>query len=150
MATNLFLWRIKMGYHTDFKGELKFGSELTGSHLAKLNAILGQDARVHPEWNGHEDLDYIDLELLDDFSGIKWDGAEKTYGMVEAVNMITSILRKDIPDFSFKGELIAQGEEFDDRWKLIIDENGIAHKKEIIMDGKRVTCPYCEKEFILE
>ena len=140
-----------MGYNTIFEGELKFNKELTGSQLSKLKSYLGEDAREHPEWNAPKSLDYIDLVMLDDFSGIQWnDETEKTYGMIDMVNFITGEMRNTIPEFCFTGEFIAQGEDFDDRWKLQIDENGKAFKKEIIMDGKKVTCPHCEGSFCLE
>lgn len=63
-----------MGYTTNFKGELKFTKELKASELAKLSSMLGEDCREHPEWDYEGPLYYIDLELLEDFSGIKWDG----------------------------------------------------------------------------
>lgn len=141
-----------MGYSTDFKGELKFSKELTASQLNKIKSFLGEDTRSHPEWGGEcgvYDGYYIDLQLLDDFSGLKWDGAEKTYSMVDAINLIIKNMCKDIPEFTFIGELIAQGEEFDDRWKIII-KDGRAVKKDIIMDGKKVACPHCDEIFILE
>lgn len=59
-----------MGYSTDFKGELKFTRELTGSELATLKGILGEDCRNHPDWDA-KNLYHMDLEMLEDFSGIK-------------------------------------------------------------------------------
>jgi hypothetical protein len=56
----------KMGYSTDFKGELKFTNDPTVKQLGKLQEFLGQDCREHPEW-GATHMTYIDLELLDDF-----------------------------------------------------------------------------------
>ena len=141
-----------MGYNTDFRGELKFSKELTASQLNEIKKFFGEDTRDHPEWGCSTDPfsgNYIDLELLDDFSGIKWNGAEKTYCMIESVNIIIDNMRKLVPDFSFIGELIAQGEEFDDRWKLVIKE-GKAVKIDIIMEGQKVQCPHCEEYFILE
>ena len=116
-----------MGYSTDFRGTLEFTHELTASQLAYLNIILGEDCREHPEWqadiNAVSDhkLDYIDLELATDFSGIRWNGAEKTYSMTECVNLIIRLMQKRWPDFGLEGKLEAQGEDWDDRWFLVVD-----------------------------
>jgi len=58
-------------------------------------------------------------------------------------------MKKEYPEFGLEGKLVAQGEDFDDRWVLSI-ENGKAIKKKIEIKGKRVTCPHCGEEFILE
>ncbi len=136
-----------MGYSTDFKGELKFTNELTIGQLAKVNSFLQEDCRDHPEW-GNKELYYVDLELLPDFSGLKWNGAEKTYGMVEIVNMIILNTRKEMPDFGLKGKFLAQGEDIDDRWELIF-ENGLAIKKELPQKVDKITCPHCEQHFYI-
>lgn len=137
-----------MGYSTDFTGELKFTKELTASQLAKVKSFLGQDCRQHPEW-GNTELTYIDLEFTVDFTGLIWDGSEKTYDLTEKVNLIIENVCKDFPDFGLKGELLAQGENFDDRWALSV-ENNIASERRIIITGKTITCPHCEEQFILE
>lgn len=118
-----------MGYSTDFTGELKFVNELTASQLFKIESFLGEDRQDHPEWEMASGFYYVDLELADRFTGLKWNGAEKTYGLVDAVNMIITNMRKEFPDFSLKGEMLGQGEEADDRWKLIIGDDGMAYKK---------------------
>ena len=140
-----------MGYSTEFNGELKFKNELTASELSEVKKFLGNDCRDHPEW-GEPDLYYVDLEFLDDFSGLKWDGAEKTYGMIELVNMITRNMRGRLQyaGFGFTGELFAQGEDYDDRWKLVIDNEGIAKKREVVIVGDTVVCPHCESKFFVE
>lgn len=119
-----------MGYSTDFTGELKFTKELKAIELAKIKTFLGEDCRHHPEWNA-TNMTYIDLELTSDFSGLKWDGSEKTYQLTEKVNLIIDEMKKDYPDFGLTGNLFAQGERIEDRWVLLIDENGKAKKEEI-------------------
>lgn len=120
-----------MGYNTDFKGELKFVGELNQMALATIKTFLGEDYRNHPEW-GNYDLTYINLEFLDDFSGLRWDGNEKTYCMVDCVNLIIENMRKKYTDFGLTGELLAQGERIDDRWKLIINREGMAEMVEMV------------------
>ena len=140
-----------MGYSTDFTGELKFKEEMTASELSEIKKFLSEDCREHPEWQ-NDKLYYVDLEFLDDFSGLRWNGTEKTYGMVEVINMITSnmINRLQYTGFGFTGELQAQGEEFDDRWMLIINGEGIAERKEVSIIGSRVECPNCNHNFTVD
>lgn len=138
-----------MGYHTEFKGELKFTTELTATQLATLKKMLGEDCRDHPEWNA-PNLYYIDLKLLDDFSGLEWDGSEKTYDMPELVNVVISQMRKQWPDFGLSGVLAAQGEDVEDRWELFFGDDGSAQKRALVISGKRIKCPHCEGTIILE
>lgn len=137
-----------MGYTTTFKGELKFTKELTGSQLAKLKGFLGEDCRNHPEWDGGN-MTYIDLELLDDFSGIQWDGSEKTYDLEKKVNLVIKQMQSEYPDFGLEGKLRAQGEDIEDAWWLVI-VNGVAVRKDIELTGRKIECPHCGEHFILE
>jgi hypothetical protein len=137
-----------MGYTTTFKGELKFTKELTASQLSKIKSYLGEDCRKHPEW-GTNGLTYIDLQLLDDFSGIRWDGSEKTYDLVDKVNLVIQLMKKEYPEFGLTGALMAQGEDIEDRWVLFM-EDGEAVERETIIEGELVTCPDCGHRFILE
>jgi hypothetical protein len=139
-----------MGYSTEFKGELKFTRELTATQLAKLMSFFGKDCRDHPEWMGGSDLTYVDLEFLGDFSGIRWNGAKKTYDMVAIVNMVTLNMQKEWPDFGLSGKMLAQGQEIDDRWELIINDKGFAEREDVALAGKEITCPHCEGKFIYE
>lgn len=136
-----------MGYSTQFEGILAFAAEPTAAQLGRLNEIFGEDCRDHPEWSA-PGLYYIDLELTKDFSGIKWNGAEKTYGMVEFVNLVTRLMREQWPEFRLTGALLAQGEEVGDIWRLVIDDAGIASKQAVAIEGKVVRCPHCEESFI--
>lgn len=132
-----------MSYKTKFSGELKFIKELSVKELAKVKSFLGQDCRQHPEWGGR-DLYWIELEFLNDFSGLKWSETEGTsYGMVNCVNLIITNMRNEFSDFGLTGKLIAQGEDVDDRWMLVI-ENGMAVRKDSEMN---IICPKCGHHF---
>jgi hypothetical protein len=137
-----------MGYSTEFLGELKFNTKLTIGQIADLSNFLGEDCREHPEW-GRTDMTYIDLKFLSDFSGIKWDGSEKTYDLTEKVNLIIEEMQKLYPEFGLSGQIVAQGEDLTDRWVLAI-QDGKAVERKIQIKGKQVTCPHCEEEFLLE
>jgi hypothetical protein len=138
-----------MGYSTEFKGQLSFVTEPKASQLAALKSMFGEDCRDHPEW-GATDLYYVDLELTEDFTGIQWDGSEKTYALEKLVNVILVEMRKKWPEFGLTGTLTAQGEDIFDRWDLTIEDDGLAHKVKVEPTGKIITCPHCEQQFELE
>lgn len=139
-----------MGYNTDFSGELQFKNELTASQIAWLEQFMSADCREHPEWENPDNINYIELEITEDYTGLRWTGTEKTYNMCEAVNLITREMRKKWPDFELTGEMEAQGEDMDDTWKLVMD-NGVAIEKKVkkMVAGDEVCCPHCNKTFKL-
>ncbi len=138
-----------MGYNTEFKGQLKFVKELSTKALQKLSEMLGEDCRDHPEW-GSIGLTHIDLRITKDFSGLEWDDdTEKTYDLPEKINLVTRHMRIDFPEFELEGKLLAQGEDIDDRWELIMEE-GVATEKMLVASGTKITCPHCDEEFYLE
>lgn len=142
-----------MGYTTEFTGVLFFVPELTAAQLAFVKSFLGEDWRDHPEWqllnyNGY--LTYVDLEFTDDFSGLQWSGAEKTYGMVDCVNLIISEARKKWPEFGLRGSLLAQGKDTEDRWTLVIGDDGLARRVENPSIGQQIKCPHCGQMIKLE
>jgi hypothetical protein len=138
-----------MGYSTEFNGELKFTNELTAPQLEKVKSFCGEYCGDHHEWAFSDGLTWMDIELTDDFSGVRWNGSEETYDLVKKINMLTYNMKKEYPDFGLVGKLFAQGEEFDDRWMLAI-VNGLAVKKNNAIKDQKVTWPHCENEFILE
>jgi len=140
-----------MGYNTKFSGVLTFVDVPTVYQLAKLNTFLGQDCRDHPEWNAGPYASYIDLVVTSDYTGLEWDTAtEKTYGLVDSVNVVIREMRKEWPNFGLSGTLVAQGEDFDDRWALVIGDDGFATKQPLAFSGTAVTCPHCKKNFSVE
>jgi hypothetical protein len=139
-----------MGYTTEFRGELKFTSELRKSEIRYLaNEVLEQDYRDHPEWKLSDgaDLDCIDLELTDEWDGFRWSGAEKSRRMVKQVNAVIELMRRIKPDFGLTGELQANGEEMDDRWVLAI-EDGKAVRRDVKIEGSVYRCPHCGGEMM--
>lgn len=145
-----------MGYSTEFKGELKFKKELTASQIAHLSDYLGRDRRdigLGDDSEVYQDKDdywyHFDLEFNKDFSGLKWNGAEKTCCLPSIINFLTKEMRKKWKDFELTGTMNAQGEEMDDRWNLIM-KAGKATEQKVKIVGEKVTCPHCEEEFILE
>ena len=138
-----------MGYNTDFHGTLTFTQPLGEDAIAKLKTMLGEDCRDHPEW-GAPNLSYIDLQLTPLHDGLQWDGSEKTYDLVEKVNVIITEMRKNFPGFGLAGHLVAQGEDTSDRWILLIGPDGMAQAAEAPDFGAKVICPHCRGEFRLD
>ena len=113
--------------------------------LVELKKILGEDVRDMPNVESQGDFCYFDLELLDDYSGLKWNGSEKTYDMSGQVNTILKHLRDNFVDCPhLTGTLEARGEDYDDVFRVLVTE----------FDGaKRITvhnptqpqgnCPHC-------
>jgi len=145
-----------MGYSTKFDGILKFNQELTGSQLAILNEILGQDIRELSEEvrnaiivGKDPSFYHINLELTKDFSGVKWNEMEKTSGMVDIVNSVIQWMRlqtKGCENFSFTGSLHAQGDDAEDRWDLAMVD-GVAKRLETPPPGEKIECPCCGESF---
>ncbi len=131
-----------MGYHTEFRGSLRFNTELTEIQLSFIKQILREDYRDHPEWDAM-DLTYIDLALLPDNSGIQWDGSEKTCLMPELVNVVITQMRREFPGFGLSGMISAQGAEIGDCWELYISDDGFAKKRKLVATEEIIACPYC-------
>lgn len=142
-----------MGYTTQFKGTLSIAPELTASQIVHLNKFLGEDIREHKDWERNQWADKlfysIDLELTPDFAGLKWTGMEKSYEMVAQVNYVITQMCKVCPAFALSGRFVAQGEDIDDRWELVIGADGFATKCDTPPTGKKIVCPHCEESFYL-
>lgn len=114
-----------MGYSTKFQGKLHFGMEITVPMLIKLDTILGEDVRNHPEWNVPKDLymTYVDLETTLGLTALQWTGDEKTYGMPDIISLVIRLMREEFPEFSLSGEFFAQGEEVGDVYFIHVKDN---------------------------
>jgi hypothetical protein len=122
-----------MGYTTNFTGLLKFKKELKASQISLLKHILEDENEI------------VDLEINKYFTGIKWNGMEKTYEMDKMVNTVIRKMTKKYKDFKLVGELIAQGEEYEDKWKLVMINN-VANIVKIQIISKTIQCPHCDEE----
>jgi hypothetical protein len=130
-----------MGYSTKYTGKLKFKTELSIPQLKVLESLLGKKVGDC----------YVDLEITKDYDGLQWDGSEKSNDMDEQINAIIKEMRKRFPEFGLIGSMKAQGEDFDDRYHIIINNtDGMAIIKNTPLTGKVVTCPHCEEKFELK
>lgn len=136
-----------MGYTTQFKGVLKFAQPLSIEQLKALNEVLGEDCdKLKAFQLPEEDYSYMQYEVTKDMSGIRWDGGEKFYYADNALNLLLRYMREQFPEFSLTGELMAQGEEVGDLWKIVM-EDGVATRKDMTPSGTKITCPECDHTF---
>ncbi len=144
-----------MGYDTQYDGALYFSNleDISVEKLRYLKSILGEDYRDHKEWHSFLPektyLTYIDFKLLDDFSGIEHTGAEKSHDQVDALNLIKALMEvKFGKPFRLEGRILCQGEDIEDRWFLIMGDDGVAYRLDIEI-GTLITCPECGHRFEL-
>lgn len=136
-----------MGYTTAFQGVLRFTAPLISEQRQALDALFLEDRRDHPEWDAPDTFNYVDLCLADHGKGIQWDETtEKTYGMVDIVNTVLRLLRSTWPEFGLTGRLLAQGDESNDRWYVVMGADGWAHRVSVASPAEQeTTCPQCRQ-----
>ena len=144
-----------MGYTTQFDGELRFIKPLTDEQRIALENIFDEDVRDHEDDWGVDTretyMSYVDLEFNDDNTGMRWNGAEKTYEMDSLINLVLRLMREKWPDFGVEGKMLAQGESVGDIWTITVDQKtGNVVRTDLELTGKKVECPHCGEEFIVE
>jgi len=139
-----------MGYNTDFDGTLYFTKSLFDDEIRHLNSILGEDIRDHPEWGiGKQDFCWIALQFNSEFTGLVWDGSEKTYAMENQIKVIIELMQRVMPDFGLEGTLLAQGADISDRFTIHVKDNKITLRPDsLFYDGKEIICPHCHKSLL--
>lgn len=139
-----------MGYSTKFEGSLQFTHNPTVKEISYIKSMFWLEGD-YSGWDISKGKPhYIQFKLTDGLDGIEWDGSEKFYQTVEAVNFIIANTKSKYPEFGLSGDLLAQGEELDDRWILKINDEGWAEKHKIPVTGKKIECPHCRNWFLSE
>lgn len=90
---------------------------------------------------------------------IEWDGGEKFYNSVEWMEYIIDhffgddpLAKSELPflqSHKLNGEILAQGEDIDDRWRLIVKDN-VVSREEHPHIGAKIECPNCECHFYFD
>ena len=137
-----------MGYNTDFNGEIKITPKLTQKQMDFISKMFGDMRDFDPEMAKKLDLTWFNLEFNTE-GNLQWDGGEKTYDMQEKIQYLIDKTIEKWPELQFNGEMQADGEETDDNWILKVTDN-IVTTEELIITGKKVTCPHCDEDFRLE
>ena len=138
-----------MGYNTEFQGVLYFTHPLSKEELSQIESMLGQDIRDHLEWKDKKGLTWINLCLTDDNSGLMWNGDEKSYDMLDKIELIIRVMRKINPKFGLYGSMLAQGEEIDDRYYIYMHKPNVPMMKmaEPTDPETILQCPHCGERF---
>lgn len=151
-----------MGYNTSFTGKIRILSEDANASFAIVSGLLDRfdDAeKMAADFHFPEDkLDsdragYFALSVKDDNDGsfLTWDGSEKTYGMVNALNILMFAAKSISPSIIFHGEMVAQGEGVGDIWGVSVKDSFATRVEfEIGSDKREVCCPACGKRFVPE
>lgn len=138
-----------MGYTTQFQGVVKITPELKTSQVKFIQGMFGDMREWNPEEAKRLDFTWFDFEFNEEMDGLQWDGTEKFYDADTKMQYLIDRAVEKYPELSFNGILQAQGEEIDDRWQLVVNDNKVK-KVEVTLKGKIITCPRCEEKFELE
>ena len=125
-----------MGYSTDYMGKLSFKNKLTEQEyntFCEFKEKLEEDKGF--EFDVTEDLLYME-----------WDCTEKTYDVPERLESFIKAMLDINNDFELNGELLCQGENIYDRYKIKVIKNKVS--KEIIEDNILELKLYSDKEQI--
>ena len=67
---------------------------------------------------------WLQWNITEDGNAIEWDGGEKFYESAAWMEYVVDNFLKP-NGYKCNGEILAQGEEMSDRWKLIINDNNV-------------------------
>lgn len=75
--------------------------------------------------------------ITEDGKYIEWDGGEKFY---ESAEWMEYIIENFIgSEYSCNGEITAQGEDNDDHWRLVVNDNFVEVEESFFVSGKTIT-----------
>lgn len=141
-----------MGYTTTFSGTLQIKSDLTKNEIKFLRKIEGEVpddiCKRYEAKYGRLSWGCFDFQMNDDMEGFEWNGGEKTYDAEKQIQFIIDECLSINPKFLLEGVMLCQGEDPDDRWRLVVKKNKVT-KQDLIVDGK-VTCPKCKHAFDID
>lgn len=118
-----------MGYTTDFDGRINLSRELTDAEAKAIydfseerhgGNVGGFTTRVQGYW--------CNWAPTDDRLGIEWNGAEKFYDADEWMQLVLDEFITPAGIVA-NGTIKAQGEDYNDRWLLVVTDNVVTTKK---------------------
>jgi hypothetical protein len=107
-----------MGYTICFTGSIKINPPFTATEVAEFKAFSAQrhDAGSYPGiW-----CEWVPTPKGD---AIAWNGAEKFYYSPEWMQYVVDRFVKVVPGRHANGEIEAYGEDDDDQWVLVVEDN---------------------------
>jgi len=128
-----------MGYTTDFDGTIEVVPPLTAEDAAALEAFSEtrhQEVRIGGDFPGIW-CNWVPVRQhhwvssaaghrtpVEAYAGIRWNEAEKFYSSAEWMkHIIDNILAPK--GYMLNGEIEAQGEDPEDRWRLVVKNNKV-------------------------
>jgi len=113
-----------MGYTTHFEGEVQVAPPLAAGVLREWRAFNQEN---HFDEAGSPGS-WCQWEPTADGSAIRWDGGEKFY---DAAEWMRAVVEKFVaPAGSVaNGTVLAQGEEADDRWAVVVEDSAVYKAK---------------------
>jgi hypothetical protein len=145
---------LDVGYQTEVSGRFEIkGRELTAADWRAIKNLFWEAHDYESDW--HKDFDcskgephYMQLELTKDLLGIQWDGSEKFYEIVSAVNFVIQNIKP--MGLYLEGQFECQGEDATDHYFIVIGDDGYARQAEATPKGKQCACPECGHRFLPE
>lgn len=131
-----------MTYNTTFEGVLRFHVSMTLAEIREVAQYLGMRRSDNAvEWA------VIGLKFNKDLTGLEWNGdGSFTSETCKAILWLIHQVRRKFCHFTLVGELIAQGDAPEDRWKVVCDEHSVC-RIECPPPGFVVVCPFCHNKF---
>jgi hypothetical protein len=108
-----------MGYHTDFWGSVSVDPPLSPMEVTGLLSFSREEHG--PDTPGY----YCQWEPTEDGTGIKWDENEKFYDSVPWMAYIIDTFLAPAGHV-VNGTIDAQGEDSEDRWRLVVRDNVVS------------------------
>lgn len=117
-----------MGYSTDLFGTLKLDKQLTIDQKKQLEEFADQRHGGNMEHFPDVPGFWCQWIPTEDGWGLEWDGNEKFYNYVEWLH---HLINKFFNPWGIKlnGEIEWQGEENDDRGKIVVTDNVLVTKE---------------------
>jgi hypothetical protein len=109
-----------MGYTTTFDGAITITPPLNEAEKEKADYWYFCDDKIEGAPSS-----YCQWEVSHKGDSLKWDGGEKFYKSLEWMQWIID----QLPGHQFSGEIIAQGDEAGDVWKIVVKDNKAERKE---------------------
>jgi len=115
-----------MGYTTDFAGTIEVVPAITNEdayYLDEFSETRHQEVSIGGDFPGIW-CHWVAIDNHLGNSAIGWDGSEKFYSSAEWMkHIIDNILAPK--GYMLNGEIEAQGEDPEDRWRLVVKNNKV-------------------------
>ena len=135
-----------MGYNTEFIGSLHFNKPLSLKEKEHFDTFKNDMNNKNSSKYTKEDICFFEFDISNDNSYIYWDNTEKPYDISAKLKLFIKFMLENNSDFELNGELLAQGENIEDRYKIIVNKNTIT--EEFVEDNHLELKLYPDREEI--